>query len=173
MGDFLKGVEEYQLYGIRYAGGGVMYSSKLKHTKVYRGGSSGGYASLETEVCGISANIKAGHISLSFSLRAAGGGTTDVNVQISVDDFPTLLEEFIHMKFYFHYPKFVIISPPSSKVGFLEGMIYDPFVISSLEHYLTPHHIQRRNSSISLRRLNHTKPEFFCHRAARLVPARP
>ena len=65
---------------------------KLKHSKVYRGGITANYTSLETTESSFNPNIKDRALDLRFNLASKGGGTTSVLFQLGVDDLPAILD---------------------------------------------------------------------------------
>lgn len=64
----------------------------LKHTKIYRGGLTSPYQSMETRECSFHANTGENALDIRFNLASKGGGTTSVLVQVGLDDLPVILE---------------------------------------------------------------------------------
>ena len=65
---------------------------KLTHSKVYRGGITANYISLETSSASFNTNIKDRSLDLRFNLASKGGGTTSVLFQLGVDDLAEVLD---------------------------------------------------------------------------------
>jgi hypothetical protein len=66
--------------------------AKLEHTKIYRGGITAPYLTIETRDCTFNTNISERALDLRFQLASKGGGTTSVLLQIGLDDLPLILE---------------------------------------------------------------------------------
>lgn len=65
----------------------------LKNTKVYRGGVTAPYLTIETRDCSFHANTKDNALDFRFHLASKGRGTTSVLLQIGIDDLLVILEE--------------------------------------------------------------------------------
>lgn len=66
--------------------------AELKNTKIYRGGVTAPNLTLETRTCSFHANVKEKSVDIKFNLASKGGGTTEVLLQIGLDDLPLILE---------------------------------------------------------------------------------
>jgi hypothetical protein len=66
--------------------------SKLEHTKIYRGGVTAPYLTIETSECSFNPNISERALDFRFSLASKGGGTTSVLLRIGLDDLSLILE---------------------------------------------------------------------------------
>lgn len=65
---------------------------RLKNAKIFRGGATASYLTLETSNCYFEANSIEGSLDLRFNLASKGGGTTSVLLKIGKDDFTEILE---------------------------------------------------------------------------------
>ena len=65
---------------------------KLTHSKVYRGGITANYISLETSNASFNTNIKDRSLDLRFNVASKGGGTTSVLFQLGVDELAEVLD---------------------------------------------------------------------------------
>ena len=66
--------------------------AELENTKIYRGGVTAPYITLETKRCSFHANTKNNALDLRFKLASKGGGTTSVLLQIGLEDLPAILD---------------------------------------------------------------------------------
>jgi len=66
--------------------------SELKHTTIYRCGSTAPRFNLETSKCSFETNISKGALDLRFQIASKGGGTTEVLLRIRLDDLAPMLE---------------------------------------------------------------------------------
>ena len=65
---------------------------ELQHTKVYRGGVTAPYLTIETRECTFHANTKSSALDVRFNIASKGGGTTSILLQIGLADLPAILE---------------------------------------------------------------------------------
>jgi hypothetical protein len=65
--------------------------TKLKHTRILRGGITARRWTIETTQCNVDFR-RDQSIALSFNLASKGGGTTSVLVEIGLEDVPLILE---------------------------------------------------------------------------------
>lgn len=66
--------------------------SNLKHAKIYRSGITARTWAHETRECTFGTNVKERSMEFRFCLASKGGGTTEVLLQVGVEDLPQILE---------------------------------------------------------------------------------
>lgn len=66
--------------------------SKLEHSKIHRSGITARKWVFETRVCTFGINVKGRSMDFRFCLASKGGGTTEVLLQVGIEDLPLVLE---------------------------------------------------------------------------------
>jgi hypothetical protein len=66
--------------------------SNLKHSKIYRSGITARAWAHETRECTFGTNAKERSMEFRFCLASKGGGTTEVLLQVGIEDLPQILE---------------------------------------------------------------------------------
>jgi hypothetical protein len=69
----------------------VRSKMKLQHTSIYRGGATAQYNLFETDNCKLRINPHEQLVMSGFQLASKGGGITDVELKVGLEDIPAIL----------------------------------------------------------------------------------